>query len=191
MQAHRRARAEPDTWSVSERVLVAVSGSILSERLVRAARRMAERRGAPWLAVFVEPPRFQDRPDAERDRVHRALRLAEQLGGEAVTVPGRSIAEDLLRVARERNVSEIILGKPLRSRWRELWTGSVVDEVIRQSGAIDVRVISGDRPVAREPKLPRVAPSRRPIRVSQYVFATGAILVAGAMAAGLMSVLPL
>ena len=96
MQAHRRARADPDTWAVSERVLVAISGSELSERLVRAARRMAERRGAPWLAVFVEPPRFDDRPEAERERVHRALRLAEQLGGEAVTIPGRSVAEDLL-----------------------------------------------------------------------------------------------
>ena len=191
MQAHRRARAAPDTWAVTERVLVAVSGSALSERLVRAARRMAERRGAPWLAVFVEPPRFADRPDAERERVHRALRLAEQLGGEAVTVPGRSVAEDLLRVARERNVSEIILGKPLRSRWRELWAGSVVDDLIRQSGAIDVRVISGDRPAAGEPKLPRDAPSRRPIRVRGYAFATAAIVVAGAVAAGLMAVLPL
>src|SRR5262245_30107353 len=37
MQAHRRARAPSDTWAVSERVLVAVSGSLLSERLVRAA----------------------------------------------------------------------------------------------------------------------------------------------------------
>src|SRR5215813_15471503 len=152
MQAHRRARAPADTWAVSERVLVGVSGSLLSERLVRAARRLAERRGGPWLAVFVEPPRFADRPEAERERVHRALRLAEQLGGEAVTIPGRSVAEDLLRLARERNVTEIVLGKPLRSRWRELWSGSVVDEVIRQSGAIDVRVITGDKSARGTPR---------------------------------------
>src|SRR5262245_9403022 len=175
MRAHRRTRPEADTWAVSERVLVAVSGSELSERLVRAARRMAERRGVPWLAVFVEPPRFSDRPEAERERVHRALRLAEQLGGEAVTIPGRSVPEDLLRFARERNVSEIILGKSLRFRWRELWTGAVVDQVIRHSGAIDVRVISGDRAAAGEPKRPRDAPSRRPIRFRGYAFATAAI----------------
>src|SRR5262245_8559390 len=191
MQAHRRARAAPDTWAVTERVLVAVSGSALSERLVRAARRMAERRGAPWLAVFVEPPRFQDRPDAERDRVHRALHLAEQLGGEAVTVPGRSIAEDLLRVARERNVSEIILGKPLRSRWRELWRRSVVDDVIRHSGAIDVRVITGDKSARGTPRgVPEVA-TRRPRRLRGYAFAAAAIAAAAGAAAGLMAVLPL
>jgi two-component system, OmpR family, sensor histidine kinase KdpD len=191
MQAHRRARAAPDTWAVTERVLVAVSGSALSERLVRAARRMAERRGAPWLAVFVEPPRFQDRPEAERDRVHRALRLAEQLGGEAVTVPGRSIAEDLLRVARERNASEIILGKPLRSRWRELWSGSVVDDVIRHSGAIDVRVITGDKPARGTPRSAPEVATRRSRRLRGYAFATAAIAAAAGAAAGLMAVLPL
>src|SRR5262249_44311137 len=119
------------------------------------------------------------------------LRLAEQLGGEAGTVPGRSVAEDLLRVARERNVSEIILGKPLRARWRGLWAGSGVDRVIRQSGAIDLRVITGDRPAKGGPRPPGDAPSRRPIRLRRYAFATAAIVVAAAVAAGLMAVLPL
>src|SRR5262245_35061177 len=191
MRAHRRERAAADTWAVSERVLVAVSGSELSERLVRAARRMAERRGVPWLAVFVEPPRFADRPEAERERVHRALRLAEQLGGEAVTIPGRSVPEDLLRFARERNVSEIILGKPVRSRWREWWTGSVVDEVIRHSGAIDIRVVSGDRIGPAREAAPLAAAPRRAGRRGAYAFAAAAIVIAGVVAAGLMAVLPL
>jgi two-component system, OmpR family, sensor histidine kinase KdpD len=192
MRAHRRARAEADTWAVSERVLVAVSGSELSERLVRAARRMAERRGAPWLAVFVEPPRFAERPEIERERVHRALRLAEQLGGEAVTIPGRSVAEDLLRYARERNVSEIILGKSLRIHWRELWTGAVVDQVIRHSGAIDIRVVSGDRLGTAETKAKAAAePRRRRWPLRGYAFALASIGLAGGVAAALMAVLPL
>src|SRR5262245_6902315 len=191
MQAHRRARAPSDTWAVSERVLVAISGSLLSERLVRAARRLAERRAAPWMAVFVEPPRFADRPEAERERVHRALRLAEQLGGEAVTIPGRSVAEDLLRLARERNVTEIVLGKPLRSRWREVWKSSVVDEVIRQSGAIDIRVISGDRTGRPAPDVTMPATRGRKRSLRGYAFATAAIAGAGIVAASLMAVLPL
>jgi PAS domain S-box-containing protein len=141
--------------------------------------------------VFVEPPRFADRPEAERDRVHRALRLAEQLGGEAVTVPGRTVAEDLLRVAREHNVSEIILGKPLRSRWRELWAGSVVDEVIRHSGAIDVRVITGDEPGRGTPKTALDVGTRRPLRLRGYAFAAAAIASAAGVAFGLMAILPL
>jgi PAS domain S-box-containing protein len=152
---------------------------------------MAERRGAPWLAVFVEPPRFTDRPAAERERVHRALRLAEQLGGEAVTIPGRVVAEDLLRFARERNVSEIILGKSTRPRWLQLWSGSLVDEVTRQSGAIDVRVISGDRLGRESAARPQHGEPRRHRSVFGWVFGVAAVAGAGAVAAFLTHVLTL
>src|SRR5262249_60228436 len=80
MQAYMRTRAGERHWAVAERIMVAVSGGPLAERLVRAGRRIAERRASPWLAVFVEPPRFQYRSEADRERVTRALRLAEQLG---------------------------------------------------------------------------------------------------------------
>src|SRR5262249_8263686 len=83
MRAHRRTHVRARAWAVSERIMVAVSGSPLADRLVRAGRRLAERRDAPWLAIFVEPPRFEQWPEAARTRVAAALRLAEQLGGEA------------------------------------------------------------------------------------------------------------
>ncbi len=88
-------------------------------------------------------------------------------------------------------MTEIVLGKPLRSRWRELWSGSVVDEVIRQSGAIDIRVISGDRAGRPVPDSARAGASRRPRSLRGYAFALAAIAMAGVVAAGLMTILPL
>ena len=118
MQAQRRAQAAPDVWPVAERLLVAIDGGPGSEALLRAARRISERRDVPWIAVFVELPRFQQRRRRPREpRVARLLRLAEQLGGEAVTLPGPRVADELLRYARERNASEIVMGKPRRRGW--------------------------------------------------------------------------
>jgi len=134
MRSYMQAHAVPGVWAVAERIMVCISGGRLSERLVRAARRMADRRHAEWIAVFVETAAFHRLPEAERDRVARALRLAEQLGGEAVTIPGERIAEEIVRYAERRNVTELILGKSLRSRWRELWSGSPVNDVIHRSG---------------------------------------------------------
>ena len=142
MRTYMQAHAIPGVWAVAERIMVCISGGMMSERLIRAARRIAERRRAEWLAVFVETAAFHRLPDAERDHVGRALRLAEQLGGEAVTIPGERIAEELIRYAQRRNVTELLLGKPLRSRWRELWHGSPVNDVIAYSGNIDVHIIS-------------------------------------------------
>jgi two-component system sensor histidine kinase KdpD len=190
MQAYMRAHAVQGPWAVGERLMVAVSGSALSGRLVRVARRLADRRGAPWLAVFVETPRFHQRPEKEREAVGRVLRLAEQLGGEAVSIPGRDVADELVRYARERNVTELILGKSLRPRWREPLAGSAVERIIRRSGRIDVRVIAaeGEAPAATPPARPEAVPGAR---LRGYVVASAAVAAAATAAAGLMAALPL
>jgi len=188
MRAYMRALGVEGPWPVAERIMVAVSGGPLSQHLVRAARRTAERRNAPWLAVFVETPAFHERPDAERERVAAVLRLAEQLGGEATTIPGTDVADALVGYARERNVTELVLGKPRRSWWRERWAGSLVAKVIRESRTIEVRVIAGEP----EPAAAREAPAvRRPVRVGTYAAALAFTAAAGILSAGLQVVLPL
>src|SRR5882724_7846533 len=97
VQAYMQAHAVGGTWAVSERVMVCVSDGPLAARLVRAARRIAARRRAEWIAVFVETPAVHRHPEADRERVGRALRLAEQLGAEAVTIPGQNVATELVR----------------------------------------------------------------------------------------------
>ncbi len=156
MQDYRRDHAIPQTWPVAERILVCVSPSPFSARLVRAARRMASGLRAEWMAVYVETPAALRLPQADRDRVNETLRLAEQLGAETVTLSGQRIGEELLRYARARNVSKIVVGKPGGSRWRELLSRSVVDELVRGSGDVDVYVITGERERAPAPSRPTV-----------------------------------
>ncbi len=153
MELYRRDKAISSSWPAAERILVCVSPSPLSARLVRAARRMAAGLHAEWLAVYVETSAALHAPEADRNRVIQTLRLAEQLGGKTVTLSGQKVSEELLSYARSRNVSKIIIGKPLRPRWREILFGSVVDELIRGSGEIDVYVISGEADASHLPDL--------------------------------------
>src|SRR5499426_252759 len=153
MQVYRRTHAITETWPTTERLLVCISPSPLSRRLVRATRRMAARLRAEWLAVYVETPASLRLPDADRDRVVQTLRLAEQLGAETVTLSGYHISEELLTYARTRNVSKIVVGKPRRPRWKEIVFGSVVDELARNTDDIDVYVIGGEHDDSRPPAL--------------------------------------
>jgi two-component system sensor histidine kinase KdpD len=188
MQTYMQAHAIPGPWPAGERMLVCVSSSPHSPRLVRAARRMADRRHAEWLAVYVETPRHHRLSDADRDRLAQTLRLAEQLGGEVVTIPGQNVAEDLIRYAQSRNVTEVIIGKSLRSRWSELWRGSVVNDIIRKSGSIDVYVINeADESPQRTPTSPVL---RRPA-IHTYFLSVGAVCLAGVTAKVLQSFLAL
>ena len=141
----------PGPWAAGERILVCVSEDPRAAGLVRYAKRLADRLHAPWTALYVETRRSLQLTEEERDRIADTLRLAEALGGEAITIPGvgRRIADDVIGFAHANNVTQIIIGKSTRSRWFEILHGSVVHDLVRRSGNISVHVIAGDELAAR------------------------------------------
>jgi two-component system sensor histidine kinase KdpD len=143
MQTYMQTRAIPGPWPAKERLLVCVSPSPLSERLVRAARHLADELSAEWFALYVETPDHARMRQDQKEYVIRTLQLAEELGSKVITVPGHWIAETVVDYARRTNITKILIGKPIYPRWRELLRGSVADQIIRASGPIDVHVISG------------------------------------------------
>jgi two-component system, OmpR family, sensor histidine kinase KdpD len=142
-----QAQAIPGPWAAGERVLVCTSEDPRTAGLVRYAKRLADRLHGPWTALYIESRRSLQLSEEERDRVADTLRLAEALGGEAITIPGgdRSIADDVIGYAHANNVTHIVIGKSSRSRWFEILHGSVVHDLVRRAGNISVHVIAGDQ----------------------------------------------
>lgn len=128
-------------WPTAERILVCVGPSPLSSRVVRTARRMASSAQAEWIAVSVETSRLGERAAAQ---VRRNLQLAERLGAETTVLSGESVVDEILSFAIKRNVNKIVIGKPALPQWREWLRGSIVSELIRRSGEIDVHVVKGE-----------------------------------------------
>ena len=145
MRTYMREHAIERTWPVTERLLVCVGPSPSSARLVRAAKRMADRLGAEWIAAYVETPGIVRLGAEARDRAVQTLRLAEQLGAVTVTTSGTRMSEEILALARARNVTKIVVGKPARRLWQRILLGSIVDALVEGSGEIDVYVISAER----------------------------------------------
>lgn len=144
--SHMQANAIAGPWAAGERILVCVSEDPRAAGLVRYTKRLADRLHAPFTAVSIETRRSLQLSDAERDRLADTLRLAEALGGEALTIPavGRRIADDVINFAQGNNVTQIVIGKSSRSRWFEMTRGSVVHDLVRRAGNISVHVIPGD-----------------------------------------------
>ena len=159
MESYRHTHAIQRTWAVGGRMMVCIGEPASGLRLVRAARQMAARLDAEWLAVHVEHPGEVRPSDSVRDHIVDVLGYAEELGAETAMLSGVRIADQLLAYARERNVSRILIGKPTRPRWLEMALGSVVNTLIRGSGDVDVHVLSGEpaEPGERtpEPRAPR------------------------------------
>ena len=89
MVTYMRAHAISGPWAAGDRVLVGIGEDRASLGLVRYTKRIADRLHAPWTALFIETARHHRLDEAARDRVADALRLAERLGGQAVTLPDR------------------------------------------------------------------------------------------------------
>ncbi|HSE43452.1 MAG TPA: DUF4118 domain-containing protein, partial [Acidobacteriota bacterium] len=70
------------------------------------------------------------------------LRLAERLGGETAVLTAQNVSEELLNYAHQRNVTKIVVGKPSQPHWKEILFGSIVNDIARRSGEIDLYVIS-------------------------------------------------
>ncbi|MDX8514299.1 sensor histidine kinase KdpD [Mesorhizobium captivum] len=178
---HMQSHAIPGPWAAGERVLVCVDSRPGGAARIRYARRLADRLRAPWTALHVDTPRLAGTSEEDKDRLATNLRLAEQLGAEVTTIPGQNVAQDIVRHATANNFTHIVIGRPTRSRWRELIEGSLTYDLIRNAGDISVHVISGTERDA-EAGSPRVkaAAEQRPFQVWPYLVTT--VFVAGALA---------
>lgn len=143
----RRAKRVSGPWKTNARLMVGVGPSPYSESLIRWTRRAAARLGCPWLVIWVEGSRAL--PPADEERLARALGLARKLGAEVISATGEDVAGTLLQIARERNVTQIVVGKPGK---RSFFRGSRTDRIIDASGDIDICVVrpqlsaAGDKP---------------------------------------------
>src|SRR5665647_430490 len=164
---------------VAERLLVCVGPSPGNADVIRAARSMAASLKAVWFAVYVEDPKMLRLPEAERNRAVYNLRLAEQLGAETITLRGRRIAAEIVNFAHRRQITRIVTGKPTSSRWKTIFRESPVDELMRQSGGIDVYAMSGE---PAEQKEAPVLVQPRLMRLPGYEVALGYLILATGLA---------
>lgn len=172
----RRLRRVSSAWKTNARLMVGVGPSPYADSLIRWTRRAATRLNCPWLVAWVEGSSMLN--TTEQERLAQALGLARKLGAEVVTMTGESVAEALLQMARERNVTQIVVGKPDKAAW---WRRSLAEELILGSGDVDVCVV---RPLAAAGKGKPMAALHAPLPDSLIAEYSWACVIVFAIASG-------
>ncbi len=181
MQSYREVKGVKDVWPAAERILVCVGPNPRSIRLIRAAKRMATGLRAEWIVAYVEAPHKVKPSESDLRQLAEHMRLAESLGAETVTLSGHKASEEILNYSRDRNVTKILVGKPTHPRWKDKLFGSMLDEVVRGSGEIDVYVISGE---AGEPLSGLIAkPKRHKATTKEWLLSTSTVVSCTGIAA--------
>ncbi len=129
-------------WDTTERFLVAVTGAPGTDVVLRRAARMAQRAKGELLVLHVRDPEREG--EGAKGAIDALRGLAEDVGGKWIEAEGDDPAGTVVRVAADRQVTQIVVGATQRSRWDELTRGSVVRRVLRAAAeqGIDVHVIA-------------------------------------------------
>ncbi|MDX2266295.1 MAG: sensor histidine kinase KdpD [Hyphomicrobiales bacterium] len=145
MVRYMHAHAIPGPWPAQDRLLVCVNEAPVGKRLVRTARRMAERARIPWICVHVRTPHYDTMSETAKTRIADALRLAESLDGEVVVLHAESrIVDALIEFALKRNVTRMLIGRERRRHWTAWFRESVAQEILDKATRFEVTVISAD-----------------------------------------------
>jgi two-component system sensor histidine kinase KdpD len=149
LQDYRTEKNIEETWKSGQRLMVAISSSPHSAELIRWTRRLAYSIEAPWIVVYVETT--NQLSDIHQQQLIKNINLARELGAEIIVTQETDIVSGIIRVAKERNVTQIMIGKSKRSPF-DYWTNrdKIIQRLIKNSGDIDIYIIGSERKQSRK-----------------------------------------
>jgi two-component system sensor histidine kinase KdpD len=146
-------RGRVSGWRSTERLMVAISHSPTSESLIRTTRRIAFSLDAPWIAVYVDTG--VNLTDQDKIQLTKNLSLVRELGGDIVSTADTDLAKALLRIADQRNITQVIFGRPTRRWLKDIFSsGTPLDKLVKESGNFDVLVLRHEKPIQKQGKRP-------------------------------------
>ena len=136
---------------IPEKVMVCLSTRPGTERLLRVGARIAGRLATNWYAVYVTRPE-DDKGHGDPEAYHRLeeyQRMARDLGAKVVSLTGRNVSDALIRFAQQENISHVVFGQSVRSRWDILLRGSVLNRFLNEVRDVTVQVVPMQKPLRR------------------------------------------
>jgi two-component system sensor histidine kinase KdpD len=136
---------------IPEKVMVCLSTRPGTERLLRVGSRIAGRLATNWYAVYVTRPE-DDKGHGDPEAYHRLeeyQRMARDLGAKVVSLTDRNVSDALIRFAQQENISHVVFGQSVRSRWDILLRGSVLNRFLNEVRDVTVQVVPMQKPLRR------------------------------------------
>ncbi|HEY1766279.1 MAG TPA: universal stress protein [Terracidiphilus sp.] len=135
---------------IPEKVMVCLSTRPGTERLLRVGARVAGRLATNWYAIHVAPPEDNGHGDPEAfQRIEEYKRMARDLGAKVITLTDRNVSDALIRFAQQENISHVVFGQPVRSRWDILLRGSVLNRFLAEVRDVTVQVVPMHKPLRK------------------------------------------
>lgn len=137
---------------MNERILVCVHYGPNGEKLIKRGNRIAQAFDCPLYILTIDPKPF-DELDAEKSNyVTKWQRLAKEYDADFIIKDNehRRIHKVIAEVAREKGITQIIIGQAVHRTWEQITKESIINALIKELPFVDIHIIS----VARHLKDP-------------------------------------
>ncbi|HSN07000.1 MAG TPA: sensor histidine kinase KdpD [Candidatus Angelobacter sp.] len=141
LERYREQHGIQGTWAARPRIVVALTGGEEDEALLRRGALIAGRAAGRDLTT-VHVVRGDGTLGARPESLARLRQLTEDLGGSFHTVVGEDVARAVLDFARSVNGTQVVVGTSRRGRISTALRPSTADDIVRDSGDIDVHVVT-------------------------------------------------
>ncbi|MGE4273743.1 MAG: universal stress protein [Desulfitobacterium sp.] len=135
---------------MDESILVCVYYGPNGERLIRRGCKIASMLDCPLYILTVDPLPFEEFDAEKSDYINRWKQLAKEHNAEEYIIRDnekRPVTKVIAEVARENNITQIILGQTAQNRWQEITKGSIINVLLREIPFIDLHIISEARAI--------------------------------------------
>ncbi|ETI68772.1 universal stress protein [Neobacillus vireti] len=133
---------------MDESILVCIYYGPNGERLIQRGCKIANMLDCPLYILTVDPKPFDDLDPEKSNYIARWKQLAAQHNADAFIIKDneqRPISKVIAEVAREKNITQIILGQTAQSRWEQIAKGSIINSLLREIPFVDLHIISVSR----------------------------------------------
>ncbi|WP_366248222.1 KdpD-like non-kinase potassium sensor [Terribacillus aidingensis] len=128
---------------VHEKILICVQHVDTAERLIRRGYRMANRLNAELFILHVTRDAV-----AEKEKVDYIRQLCSTFDAHFLLhTSSKRAANAIVLEAKKYFITQILLGQSARTRWEEVWKGSIVNTIMRQTCNIDIHIVADQQPI--------------------------------------------
>ncbi|HVP43815.1 MAG TPA: universal stress protein [Terriglobales bacterium] len=125
---------------VRERIAVCISSNPAAQYLIARAARMAQRLDAELFVIYVDTG-VDGTPENQRT-LGQNIRFAEDVGAQLIKTEGKSVAEAVAKVVKEKHITQVIFGRSAQTGWKKYLYLSAIHRFLRDAPPVDVHIVS-------------------------------------------------
>lgn len=125
---------------VRERIAVCISSNPAAQHLIARGARMAEALDGELYVIYVDLG--QDTADRDQKTLQANVQFAENVGANVVRVEGKTVAEAVAEVVREKHITHVVFGRSATTGWRRYLYISAIHRFLRDAPAVDVHIVT-------------------------------------------------